>query len=148
MYSLTQAATYPLPNSNSNQQQQAYVLSIARTPASRLAAISSDQALTLLDPATLRAVGAFATEHGNLTALGVFGGNGNGGSSGGLGEVVCTAGENGSVAIWDLRAGRKVSQFQGEFSFFLFPQEVNEGLGEEQRFISTPLTKPTSRRRS
>ncbi|KAI9899358.1 hypothetical protein N3K66_005819 [Trichothecium roseum] len=112
MYSLTQAATYPLPSSNSNsnqQQQQAYVLDIARTPVSRLAAISSDQALTLLDPATLRAVGTFGTEHGNLTALGVFGGGG----SSGVGEVVCTAGENGSVAIWDLRAGRKVSQFQG-----------------------------------
>lgn len=85
-----------------------YVLDLLRTPLGGLASIASDQKLSLLDPASLRRgpVSSFATDHGNLTTLRIFGDN-----------VVCTAGENGSIGVWDLRAGSKVVQFAGEYSY-------------------------------
>ncbi|VUC35828.1 unnamed protein product [Clonostachys rosea] len=79
-----------------------YVLDLLRTPTGGLVSISSDQKLSLLDPASLRKgpVSSFQTDHGNLTTLRLFGDN-----------VVCTAGENGNVGVWDLRAGAQVVQF-------------------------------------
>jgi WD40 repeat protein len=82
-----------------------YVLDLLRTPPGGLVSISSDQKLSLLNPASLSKgpVSSFQTDHGNLTALRLFGDN-----------VVCTAGENGNVGVWDLRAGAQVVQFASE----------------------------------
>lgn len=87
-----------------------YVLDLVRLPAGNaLASISSDGQLSVLNPATVSRgpVASFnvGSVHGNVTVLKTFGGDG---------DVVCTAGENGTVAVWDLRAGSKVVQFQGE----------------------------------
>ncbi|CAM1504660.1 Fc.00g022510.m01.CDS01 [Cosmosporella sp. VM-42] len=96
---------YPLTNiASRNFGTDTYVLDIYRTSAG-LAAISSNQHLTLLDPSRLAQgpLRNLGTEHGNLTTLKVFDANV---------AVVCTAGENGVVAVWDLRAGGRVAQFQ------------------------------------
>ncbi|CAH0014990.1 unnamed protein product [Clonostachys rhizophaga] len=79
-----------------------YVLDLLRTPSGRLVSISSDQKLSLLNPASLSKgpISSFQTDHGNLTTMRLFGDN-----------VVCTAGENGNVGVWDLRAGAQVVQF-------------------------------------
>lgn len=87
-----------------------YVLDVARTP-SGLTTISSDQKLSLLDPARLSAgpLASQTTEHGNLSVLKVLDGG-----------LACTAGENGTVAVWDFRVDSKigkVAQFQGMWSF-------------------------------
>lgn len=83
-----------------------WVLDLARTPTGGLVSISSDQSLSLLDPADLGRgpVRRLATGHGNLTTLRVFGES-----------VVCTAGEDGGVEVWDVRAASRVAQFRGEF---------------------------------
>ncbi|KAJ4146320.1 hypothetical protein NW754_001787 [Fusarium falciforme] len=81
-----------------------YVLDIHRTSAG-LASIASDQHLSLLDPTRLSAgpLRRLPTEHGNLNCLRVFDANA---------SLVCTAGENGTVGVWDLRQGARVAQFQ------------------------------------
>ncbi|TQV96462.1 WD domain-containing protein [Cordyceps javanica] len=79
-----------------------YVTEIART-AVGLAAISTDGALSLFDPARL-AAGPIAAWKTGATALRVLDGG-----------VACTAGEDGTVAVWDLRmrdANARVAQFQ------------------------------------
>ncbi|KAI8689113.1 hypothetical protein NCS55_00167300 [Fusarium keratoplasticum] len=83
-----------------------YVLDIHRTSAG-LASIASDQHLSLLDPTRLSAgpLRRLPTEHGNLNCLRVFDANA---------SLVCTAGENGTVGVWDLRQGARVAQFQGK----------------------------------
>lgn len=96
---------YTLSTTDQYSFGDVYILDLARTPTNALAAISSDQSLSLLDPSNLRTgpVTRFSTNHGNLTTLRVFGES-----------VVCTAGESGSVGVWDLRAGVQVVQFDGE----------------------------------
>ncbi|RSL92813.1 hypothetical protein CDV31_014990 [Fusarium ambrosium] len=81
-----------------------YVLDIHRTAAG-LTSIASDQHLSLLDPTRLSAgpLRRLPTEHGNLNCLRVFDANA---------SLVCTAGENGTVGVWDLRQGARVAQFQ------------------------------------
>ncbi|KAF5592152.1 mitochondrial carrier family [Fusarium pseudocircinatum] len=81
-----------------------YVLGIHRTSVG-LASISSDQFLSVLDPTRLSAgpQRRLPTQHGNLTTLQVFDSNA---------SIVCTAGENGTVGVWDLRQGANVVQFQ------------------------------------
>lgn len=106
MYTLTQADQHSFP-------RDTYVLDLIRLPrGNALASISSDGRLSVLDPAGLGTgpVASFnvGSVHGNVTVLKPFGGEGDGS------DVVCTAGENGTAAVWDLRAGRKVVQFQGE----------------------------------
>ncbi|KAH7313533.1 WD40-repeat-containing domain protein [Stachybotrys elegans] len=94
---------YTLSNIGTHTVSGTYALDVHRTAAG-IASISSDQSLSLLDPSRLRA-GPFVrllTGHGNVSSLRVY----DWGSS-----VVCTAGENGSVGVWDLRAGSKVAQF-------------------------------------
>lgn len=83
-----------------------YALDIYRTSVG-LASISSDQFLSVLDPTRLSAgpQRRLPTQHGNLTTLQVFDSNA---------SIVCTAGENGTVGVWDLRQGANVVQFQGE----------------------------------
>lgn len=84
-----------------------YVTEIARTAAG-LAAISTDNTLSLLDPSRLSdgPVVSWQTEHGaKLTALRVLDGG-----------MACTAGEDGTVAVWDLKVKGKaarVAQFKG-----------------------------------
>lgn len=87
-----------------------YVLDIHRTSAG-LASIASDQHLSLLDPTRLSAgpLRRLPTEHGNLNCLRVFDANA---------SLVCTAGENGTVGVWDLRQGARVAQFQGKSMSF------------------------------
>jgi WD40 repeat protein len=99
VYSLSESDRHSFAN-------DVWVLDLARTPSGALASISSDQALSVFDPsAPLRSgpLRTFPTSHGNLTTLRVFGES-----------VVCTAGENGTVEVWDLRAAARVSQFTGE----------------------------------
>jgi WD repeat-containing protein 89 len=98
MYSLT-------CNDGIRLGRDVYVLDIQRTSAG-LAAISSDQFLSVLDPTRLSAgpQHQLATQHGNLTTLRVVDSNA---------ALVCTAGENGTVGVWDLRQGTSVMQFQG-----------------------------------
>lgn len=69
--------------------QDVYVLDVQRTSAG-LTAISSDQSLSLLDPARLSQgpVRRLPTQHGNLTTLRVFDGDA---------SVVCTAGRTGAL---------------------------------------------------
>ncbi|PHH69567.1 hypothetical protein CDD80_6649 [Ophiocordyceps camponoti-rufipedis] len=84
----------------------AYVLDLRRTTAG-LAATVSDQRLTLLDPQRLRPLNSWATAQGNLKAVAL------------MGASLCTAGEDGSVAVWDLRlAGERarVGGFQASAS--------------------------------
>ncbi|KAL7939738.1 WD40-repeat-containing domain protein [Trichoderma chlorosporum] len=83
--------------------EDVYVLEAHRT-ASGLATVASDQTLSLFNPGRLGAgpVARLRTDHGNVTTLRVF----DAGTS-----VVCTAGENGSVGVWDLRQGARVAQF-------------------------------------
>ena len=85
--------------------EQVYVLDTTRTAAG-LATISSDQNLCLFDPASLGRgpLRTLRTDHGNVGSLQVFEGDG---------SVVCTGGENGQVAVWDLRDGSRVAQFKG-----------------------------------
>ncbi|KAG6024683.1 hypothetical protein E4U41_001709 [Claviceps citrina] len=92
MYTLANVAQHHFAGA-----QDVYVLDVHRTEAG-LAAISSDQQLSLLSPSRLGdgPVSAWRTQHGNVTALRVFDDDGNG-------AVVCTAGEDGTVGVWDLR---------------------------------------------
>jgi WD repeat-containing protein 89 len=97
---------YHLTNISSHSfGRDTYVLDIHRTSAG-LAAISSNQHLTLHDPSRLEAgpLRSLKTNHGNLTTLEVFDRNA---------ALVCTAGENGKVGVWDLRQGVSVAQFTG-----------------------------------
>ncbi|MBE3045095.1 hypothetical protein IMZ48_21585 [Candidatus Bathyarchaeota archaeon] len=92
MYTLREAASHHVPNT--------YILSIANTP-SGLLSLSSDGRLSLLRHDLSGTVSSVETGHG---VMGVVGGG-----------VVCTAGERGDVAVWDMRAGVKVAGFQGGF---------------------------------
>ncbi|KAK5992476.1 putative WD repeat-containing protein [Cladobotryum mycophilum] len=108
VYSLTRLDQYHFPG----RGDVVYVLEAHRTAAG-LATIASDQGLSLFDPARIGTgpLAGSVTEHGNVTALRVF----DAGNS-----LVCTAGENGSVGVWDWRigggggggAGARVAQFQ------------------------------------
>ncbi|KFG82962.1 hypothetical protein MANI_022579 [Metarhizium anisopliae] len=90
MYTLTNIATHRFSG-----PEETYVLDVDRTEAG-LVTISSDQHLSLLRPARLPdgPVASWQTQHGNLTSLRVFDGSS---------SLVCTAGEDGTVAVWDLR---------------------------------------------
>ncbi|CAJ2500208.1 Uu.00g030610.m01.CDS01 [Anthostomella pinea] len=76
-------------------RQEVYILSILpliRGPAT----ISSDQKLSLFDPLSLRTgpIRDVVASHGNLTCAAAFDA---------ANAVVCTAGEDGSLSMWDLR---------------------------------------------
>ncbi|KAH9903799.1 WD40 repeat-like protein [Xylariomycetidae sp. FL2044] len=93
MFPLTCTDAYSIP-----LREEVYMLDILPL-ASGPATISSDQQLSVFDPLNLRGgpVRSFRTRHhDNVACAAVFeGGNG----------VVCTAGEDGGVAMWDLRLG-------------------------------------------
>lgn len=92
MYTLREAASFHIPDT--------YVLDVANTPRGLLS-LSSDHRLSLLRHDLGGAVTSVATGHG---VMGVVGDG-----------VVCTAGEDGSVSVWDMRAGGRVAGFQGGF---------------------------------
>jgi WD40 repeat protein len=99
-----------------------YVLDI-HSLASGLASISSDQALSLFDSSRLRAgpVRRIQTEHGNVTVLRPFDA---------ASSVVCSAGENGAVSVWDFRTGgssSEVVRFSGMSFFFPWRPKRNRG---------------------
>ena len=82
---------------------------------SGLATISTDQKLCLFDPRRLSNGPKLAlqTSHGNITAVKALDASG---------CVLATAGENGTIAIWDLRDGTPQVQRTapaGGYSFFL-----------------------------
>lgn len=90
MYNLTKADAFQNPGSD-----PAYVLEI--TPiAGGLAAISSDQKLTLFNPQRLSQgpLKTIRTSHENIKCARAFDASN---------SIVCTAGSNGTVALWDLR---------------------------------------------
>jgi WD40 repeat protein len=91
MYSLTCSDTYQYPDSDDTP----YVLDIFPI-GSGLAATSSDSLLSLFDPLRLASgpVMRTSTRHGTLTAARPYDGTE---------SVVATAGEDGHVALWDLR---------------------------------------------
>ncbi|KAL8393312.1 hypothetical protein RB595_003192 [Gaeumannomyces hyphopodioides] len=93
MYLLSNLDVYQFPASAG---EPVYVLDL-HTILSGLAAISSDQSLSLFDLSSLSKgpVRSFKTSHGNLTVARPFDHSQ---------SAVCTAGSDGSVAIWDLRA--------------------------------------------
>lgn len=105
-----------------------YVLDIQRTSAG-LAAISSDQFLSVLDPTRLSAgpQHQLATQHGNLTTLRVVDSNA---------ALVCTAGENGTVGVWDLRQGTSVMQFQGKMWFEMLYIQILTTLASQAPILS------------
>ncbi|KAK1970631.1 WD repeat domain-containing protein [Colletotrichum sublineola] len=82
-----------------SNQQDVYVLDVQRLNAG-LATISSDQKLGLFNPARLGQgpVKSYLTSHGNLTSLKTFDWQT---------SIVCTAGENGEVSVWDMRESSK-----------------------------------------
>ena len=122
MYTLNHIDRYRFqPSASASPSDDVYVLAIDRIASDGIVSISSDQQLSLFRPSAGLSVGptaSWATQHGNLTSLGVFDWQ-----SG----LVCTAGEDGSVGVWDLRiagAGGKVAQFKGEFSQLPCGEEV------------------------
>lgn len=92
MYSLREAASFHIPGT--------YILDVANT-SQGLISLSSDHRLSLLRHDLGSVVKSVETGHG---VMGVVGDG-----------VVCTAGEQGSVSVWDMRAGGKVAGFQGRF---------------------------------
>lgn len=92
MYLLSNLDAYRFPASAG---EPVYVLDL-HTILSGLAAISSDQSLSLFDLSSLGKgpVRSLKTSHGNLSVARVFDH---------VQSAVCTAGSDGSVAIWDLR---------------------------------------------
>lgn len=108
MYQLAPVAAHSFARS-----EEVFVLDLHRLTAG-LASISSDQKLSLFNPARIDAgpINSIATNHGNLTCLQPFDWTT---------SVVCTAGENGTVAVWDLRqkaSSAQVAQFQGTSPLF------------------------------
>lgn len=90
MYNLIKADAFRNPGSD-----PAYVLEIIPVDGG-LAAISSDQNLTLFNPLRLSQgpLRTIRTSHGNITCARAFDASN---------SIICTAGEDGSISLWDLR---------------------------------------------
>ncbi|GAP88760.2 putative wd domain-containing protein [Rosellinia necatrix] len=90
MYPLTCIDRHRIP-----AREEVYVLDIVPL-ASGPATISSDQKLSLFDPLSLKTGPTvnLVTDHGNLTCSRAFDP---------ANSVLCTAGENGTISLWDLR---------------------------------------------
>lgn len=101
-----------------------FVLDVLELPSpngsSGLVSISSDQTLSLFDlHRTLRAgpTRSVSLCHGNVTAMRLWDSSSTGS---GQGSLVCTAGENGTAAVWDVRvpdAKAEVMRIAGRFEF-------------------------------
>ncbi|GAO13700.1 uncharacterized protein UV8b_01667 [Ustilaginoidea virens] len=128
MYTLSNVAQHRLAGPD-----DVYVLAVDQTAAG-LAALSSDQQLTLFSPARLSdgPLHQWPTQHGNVTALRVFEADT---------SLVCTAGEDGTARVWDLRQaawqGACVAQLAGAPSPILAmacdPSTRTVALGTELR---------------
>lgn len=110
MYTLSSVARHHFPAARGGDDA-AYVLDLHRTAGGGLVSTTSDQRLTLLDAARLGgdggAAASWALPHGDggVAALRALDG------------LVCTAGADGSAAVWDVRsagAGARVAYFRGE----------------------------------
>lgn len=104
MYQLVGTDGYKYPGPDT------YVLDILPV-ATGFAATASDQTLSLFDPLRLGQgpTKEIKTDHGNLTSAKVYSPTD---------SVICTTGENGTVAVWDLRHGpgnARVLQIGGAF---------------------------------
>jgi len=109
MYQLVCADGYEYPGA-----EPTYITDIIPL-ASGLAAISSDQQLCLFDPLRLSQgpLKCIRTNHGNLTCASPYSPDD---------SVVATTGENGTVALWDLRLNptkAQALQIQGDFPSLL-----------------------------
>lgn len=97
MYNLTPVEGYRPPI-----REEIYVLDIIPLSSGPVT-ISSDQRISAFNPASLSQgpVKSWQTDHGNITCAKGF-------DLGGA--VVCTAGEDGSVSMWDLRLDEQQAQ--------------------------------------
>ncbi len=91
------------------QSPETYVLDILPV-ATGLAATASDQTLSLFDPLRLSQgpIKKIRTNHGNITCAKAYSA---------ADSIICTAGENGTVSVWDLRldpANARALQIGGE----------------------------------
>ena len=119
MYNLTAVDAYRPP-----VREEIYVLDIVALAAGPVT-VSSDQRLSAFDAGAGLARGparSWTTAHGNVgCARGFAAGGGGAAQTGGeLDNVVCTAGEDGSVALWDLRVEgprAQVAKLTGAFLF-------------------------------
>ncbi|KAH8899227.1 WD40 repeat-like protein [Thozetella sp. PMI_491] len=103
MYLLSQADGYKYPCG-----EEVYVLGLIPVGVG-LAAIASDQSLSIFDPLKLSQgpLKRIQTNHGNLTSARAYAE---------ADSIICTAGESGSASFWDLRLGpaqAEVLQLQG-----------------------------------
>lgn len=108
MYMLACTDAYQYPG-----LEPPYVLDIIPL-AVGLAAISSDQSLSLFSPLGLSQgpLRRLQTRHGNLTTARAFDPSQ---------STVCTAGENGTATLWDLRldpSTSQVLQLEGRVNYF------------------------------
>lgn len=102
----------PIAGHSFGRSGDVYVLDLHRLT-SGLASISSDQKLSFFNPARidLGPVVSLTTNHGNLRCLKPYDWTN---------SIVSTAGENGTVSVWDLRVNPSMAQvahFQGMSSF-------------------------------
>ena len=90
MYNLSCSDGYRYPGS-----EPTYITDIVPV-ATGLAAAASDQSIRIFDPLRLNQgpIKRLQTDHGNLTTTKAF----NPSES-----IICTAGENGTISLWDLR---------------------------------------------
>lgn len=95
MYTLDELSAFKI-----QQPADTYIYDIASVGSS-LATISSDGRLRLLDPLALdmRPLNEIRTLHSDITSLKVPEGQEN---------VVCTAGRDGWVLMWDVRTGQRI----------------------------------------
>lgn len=105
MYQLACADGYKYPGAD------IYVLDILPVMAG-FAATASDQTLSLVDPVRLSQgpIKKIRTNHGNLITAKVYSE---------ASSVICTAGENGTISVWDMRRDPAIAlemQIGGMFS--------------------------------
>lgn len=108
MYALQNQVTYQVPNPSGDG---VYVLDVQRLR-SALVSITSDQKLSVYAPERLASGPVFSatTKHGNLTNCSILDG---------ASSLVATTGDDGTVAVWDLRneaSKAQVAHFKGEYS--------------------------------
>lgn len=133
MYKLANTARHQLHGSAPGGD--VYVLDLQRVPGNGglVAALASDRSLSLLDPSRLGQGPAAATwtlEHrGAAMTLRPFGeGEGK--------ALVCTAGEDGAVGVWDVRMrgdAARVAHFRGGLSYFFSPAPRRLGIESHHR---------------
>ncbi|KAL2257186.1 hypothetical protein VTK26DRAFT_547 [Humicola hyalothermophila] len=115
MYQLVCSDGYKHPS------PETYILDILPV-ASGLVATASDQSLSLLDPLRLSQgpIRNIKTDHGNLTSARVYSA---------ADSIICTAGEKGTVSVWDLRlapANARALQIGGNLPSLLSLACTNE----------------------